>query len=145
MTVLSNSTVRNSLTQSLAEFSSSSVLIVSDKDILFRMVRDCLRDAGITQITVVANRQQASEKLSFESIDFIIIDLDIESNDAVDLISEVKNHKTLFKVPILALTGNAKKEFILKAARAGADDVIVKPFPLKQLRDRVATALTKQQ
>jgi DNA-binding response OmpR family regulator len=139
-----NSTARNSLSQSLAKFGNRSVLIVSDKDVLFRTIRDCLRDAGMQKIAVVPNRKATWEKLNLESSDLLIVDLDVDSNDAIELITEVKNHEIMFQTPIIALTGHAMKEFILKAARAGADDVIVKPFPLKQLRDRVAFALGKK-
>lgn len=138
-----NAVARNSLSQTLSEFSHLSVLIVSDKDVLFRTIRDCLRDAGMTRVSVVPNRKSAWEKLEFDRAELMIIDMDVESNDSLELIDEVKKHDTLFQTPIIAVTGHALKDHILKIARAGADDVMVKPFPLKQLRDRVAAALNK--
>lgn len=131
------------LTNSLAEFANRVVLIVSDKDIVYRMVRDCLKDCGMLRVSVVPGRKATWESVSATVPDLVIVDVDIDSNDALDLIAEIRAHEFMFKTPVIALTGHAMKDHILKIARAGADDVLVKPFPLRKLRDRVIVAFSK--
>ncbi|MEM6902635.1 MAG: response regulator [Pseudomonadota bacterium] len=119
----------------------ASVVLFSDKPVLMRAVRDHLRERKFTNITVISDHERVLSTMRTQATDLLVVDMDVEDDWSMKVMKKIREDKYLFRVPIIALSGNASKDTVLKAARAGANDVMVKPFPLKQLHDRVVAAL----
>jgi len=67
--------------------------------------------------------------------DLFILDIEMPEMDGYELAERIeKAGKT---APIIYLTGNATKEYVLKALNSGAADFIVKPVTQKQVLERI--------
>lgn len=74
---------------------------------------------------------------STEQIDLIIVDLDEIRQDDYELLKCIQNHYLYKKIPILVETTIQRTEEIAEAIEKGVDDVIVKPFNLDIVRQRI--------
>ena len=83
---------------------------------------------------------QAQELLD-ESIDLIILDINLPDGSGLDLCREVRKTS---RVPIIILTANDMEIDIVTGLEMGADDYITKPFSLMVLRARVNAVLRRK-
>lgn len=121
----------------------ANLILFSDKPVLMRAIRDHLRECKFTNVTVITDPERLMTAMRSQGADLLIADMDVEQDCSLKVMKKIREDDHLFRVPIIALSGNASKDTVLKAARAGANDVVVKPFPLKQLHDRVVAALSR--
>jgi DNA-binding NtrC family response regulator len=79
---------------------------------------------------------------SFRDIDLVVTDLKMPRVDGIDLLRKVRevNRETGF----LIVTGHGTVETAVEALKAGADDYILKPLDLFELRNRVQQILEKR-
>ena len=75
-----------------------------------------------------------AEKLFDDSIDLVILDVNLPDGSGLDLCREIRKSS---HVPIIFLTANDLKIDIVTGLESGADDYITKPFSLAVLRARV--------
>jgi PleD family two-component response regulator len=73
--------------------------------------------------------------LENNSPSLFILDINMPEMDGYELAKEIR--KRGHKAPIIFLTGNAEKEYVLKAIQAGAADFVVKPINKEQLLERI--------
>ena len=75
-----------------------------------------------------------AEKLFDDSIDLVILDVNLPDGSGLDLCREIRKSSS---VPIIFLTANDLEIDIVTGLESGADDYITKPFSLAVLRARV--------
>ncbi len=83
---------------------------------------------------------QAQELLD-ESIDLIVLDINLPDGSGLDLCREIRKTS---RVPIIILTANDMEIDIVTGLEMGADDYITKPFSLMVLRARVNAVLRRK-
>ena len=81
-----------------------------------------------------------AEKLFDDSIDLVILDVNLPDGSGLDLCREIRKSS---HVPIIFLTANDMEIDIVTGLESGADDYITKPFSLAVLRARV-NAVTRR-
>lgn len=69
--------------------------------------------------------------------DFIILDKNISGVDSFSLISQIRSSSNLASVPVLIITGFEDLETKMNAIQLGADDVLIKPFLLEELKLKI--------
>jgi two-component system chemotaxis response regulator CheY len=70
--------------------------------------------------------------------DLIISDLNMPQMSGMELLKHVRNSNKLAHLPFLMITAEATKPNVVKAAKAGVTDFIVKPFSVHQLTTKIA-------
>ena len=83
-----------------------------------------------------------AEKNFDESIDLIILDINLPDGNGVDFCRKIRKTS---QVPIIFLTANDMEIDIVTGLESGADDYITKPFSLAVLRARINTILRRKQ
>ena len=83
-----------------------------------------------------------AEKNFDESIDLIILDINLPDGNGVDFCRKIRK---ISQVPIIFLTANDMELDIVTGLESGADDYITKPFSLAVLRARINTVLRRKQ
>lgn len=63
----------------------------------------------------------------------LLTDLQMPNLDGLGLIRRVRSQPQLVTLPIVILTANHKKDLLLSALAAGADDFLLKPFSCAEL------------
>lgn len=80
-----------------------------------------------------------------ERPDFVVTDLMLPELSGLDLITRARRTYWGALVPILVLTANTRAGTLMESFRCGADDFMVKPFSLQELRIRVASIYVRHQ
>ena len=87
-----------------------------------------------SETVVQAFSVKEAEKLFDDSIDLVILDVNLPDGSGLDLCREIRKSSS---VPIIFLTANDLEIDIVTGLESGADDYITKPFSLAVLRARV--------
>lgn len=87
-----------------------------------------------SETVVQAYCVKEAEKLFDDSIDLVILDVNLPDGSGLDLCREIRKRSN---VPIIFLTANDLEIDIVTGLESGADDYITKPFSLAVLRARV--------
>jgi two-component system chemotaxis response regulator CheY len=77
------------------------------------------------------------ELASLQPLDLIISDFNMPEMDGMGLLHAVRAHPVSRRLPFILLTGRGDRELVVKAAQAGANNYLVKPFTPESLRAKV--------
>jgi two-component system response regulator VicR len=115
------------------------ILVVDDEEPLLELVSAILRGEGY-DVHTANGGHKALETLEQESIDLVLLDVMMPEMDGWDVVKEMKSKPTLRDIPIAMLTVKAMSpQYFYSDEVEGLVDYINKPFPKKELIDRVKT------
>ncbi len=115
------------------------ILIIEDDFTLSNGIRLALKSDDYI-IEQAYDIKTAYEKINCNTIDLIILDINLPDGNGLELLAKIKKY---FQVPVIILTANNLEIDIVTGLEMGADDYITKPFSLMVLRARVNTQLRK--
>ena len=113
----------------------SPILIAEDSPLLSRLITDCLKKAGYTNLIVTMNGQEAWDKLQEfekagnvrEKVHCIITDIEMPLMDGHRLTKLVKTNDNMKKIPLLIFSSLVNEEMRIKGEQLGADAQLTKP------------------
>lgn len=113
----------------------SPILIAEDSPLLSRLITDCLKKAGYTNLIVTMNGQEAWDKLTElknvgnvrEKVHCIITDIEMPLMDGHRLTKLVKTDDVMKKIPLIIFSSLVNEEMRIKGAKLGADAQLTKP------------------
>lgn len=108
------------------------VMTVDDSATVRQALQMVLSDAGYDVLEAV-DGQDALDKLSSESVDMLVTDLNMPKVDGIDLIQQVRQRPGNRFMPIIMLTTESQPEKKSAGKSAGASGWITKPFRPEQL------------
>lgn len=115
-------------------------LLVEDDELLAAGIQRALEREGL-HVDWLDNGKHALEALFTETFDIVILDLSLPGMDGLDVLSNVRSENN--DTPVLILTARDTVNDRVKGLDCGADDYLVKPFELVELKARVR-ALTRR-
>ncbi len=116
------------------------VLVAEDDLGIGDLVSEDLRDQGYA-VDWAQDGDEAWSLLESFSYDLLVLDLMLPGRDGFDLAVTLRaQHNTL---PILMLTARGNVTDRVRGLQAGADDYLVKPFHLDELRARILALLRR--
>lgn len=111
-------------------------LLLADDSIAIQKVIDLtFTDEGM-EVTTVGDGQDALEKLNQFTPDVVLADIFMPGVDGYELCKFIKQDERFRGVPVMLLVGSFEPFDEAAAKRAGADDVVTKPF--QSIRDLVS-------
>jgi two-component system, chemotaxis family, chemotaxis protein CheY len=119
------------------------VLVVDDQNIVRQMTRMTLEEIGIRHIHEAENGRKGMDIASLQPLDLIISDFNMPEMDGLNFLRAVRGHPIARKVPFILLTGRGDRELVVKAAQAGVNNYLVKPFTAAILREKVEQVMGK--
>ena len=113
----------------------SPILIAEDSPLLSRLITDCLKKAGYTNLIVTMNGQEAWDKLTeFEKagnerdkVHCISTDIEMPMMDGHRLTKLVKTNDNMKKIPLIIFSSLVNEEMRIKGKQLGADAQLTKP------------------
>ena len=117
------------------------VLIVEDSDVIRRVLALILEAEGYRVIESADGRQVAALARQ-QRPDVITLDLSLPDVDGRDVLRKLGTDELLREVPVVVLSAFA--DTLNAAERWYAADVIVKPFDLDDLLERLERAVTRR-
>lgn len=79
-----------------------------------------------------------------EPPDLILLDLNLPDLDGLSLCREVRETPAVSDLPVIMLTARAQENDRVLGLDLGADDYIVKPFSLRELKSRIRALLRRR-
>jgi two-component system, chemotaxis family, chemotaxis protein CheY len=117
------------------------VLVVDDQFSVRQMTRLALEKIGVRLIHEAENGQEALTKALAQPLDLIISDFNMPEMDGIGLLRAVRGHQGIRKTPFILITGRGDRELVVKAAQAGVNNYVVKPFDDATLRQKMEAVL----
>lgn len=114
------------------------ILIVDDFSTMRRIIKNVLHELGFDNTEEADDGTSALPMLKAGNYDFLITDWNMPGMQGIDLLKALRAEPKLAKLPVLMVTAEAKREQIVKAAEAGVNGYIVKPFTAETLKEKIA-------
>jgi two-component system, chemotaxis family, chemotaxis protein CheY len=121
------------------------VLVVDDQFSVRQMTRLALEKIGVRMIHEAENGQDALLTALAQPLDLIISDFNMPEMDGIGLLRAVRGHQAIRKLPFILITGRGDRELVVKAAQAGVNNYVVKPFDETILRQKMEAVLGRLQ
>jgi len=120
------------------------ILVVDDDPKVRELIQNyfTMRSEDINCV-MAADTQQAVMKLSNQEFDIVLIDNVMPGKLGIDFAVTLKRSIKYGKLPIVLMSGALQQDDVLKAIDAGIKDILVKPFSLKQLNEKIQRVLKK--
>jgi DNA-binding response OmpR family regulator len=110
------------------------ILIVEDEKSLANEIRDFLKSQNFLCETANTG-MEASEKITINLYDFVLLDLGLPDYNGLDLLKEARKNQS--EASFIIITARGEVEDKVKGLDLGADDYLAKPFALVELLSRI--------
>jgi DNA-binding response OmpR family regulator len=120
--------------------SQARILVVEDDDNIAALLGRELRGLGHT-VDLVRYAEDALFAARGNDYALMIVDLGLPDGDGLDLVRELRRRTV--EAPILMLTARRRVEDRVIGLSSGADDYLVKPFAVPEVRARVTALLRR--
>ena len=111
------------------------VLLVENNEELLTLMKKLLQNRY--HIITATNGQEALDTIHANSVDIIVADVTLPQMNGYEMTIQIKQDTDLGHLPVILLTTKMLEEERLEALTAGADDLISKPFRLRELQLRI--------
>lgn len=110
------------------------VLIAEDSSVIQNLVKKILEFQNF-EITAVKNGEQVLQMLQKEPFDIILLDINMPVMDGMESVKAIRAlaDKDKAKVPVVAITGNARNYSEEEFKEAGFNEVLMKPLNFDKL------------
>lgn len=116
------------------------VLVVDDEPTVRKCVKLSLVSEGI-DCDEAANGDEALSLLGQNVYDLVLTDIEMPVVTGMELLRMIRNRHGLGNLKVLVFSGRSSPNEMARMMSAGADDYLVKPLSIVQLRSRVNAAL----
>ena len=117
------------------------ILLVEDNRRLSESLRATLADDGYS-VDAAYDGIEGEEMASFTSYDVIILDVMLPRRDGIEVCRSLRDQRVA--TPVLMLTARDGLEDRVLGLDSGADDYLVKPFEIAELRARLRALMRRQ-
>ncbi len=115
------------------------ILLVEDSLVTQSIVRSALKD--VCEVHTADCVAAAVGVLAGGEFDLILLDINLPDGDGFQVYEKVRSIERFKLTPILFLTARVEREDKVRGFQLGADDYIVKPFDVVELRMRISSKL----
>lgn len=116
------------------------ILTVDDSKTVRIIVRKAFKSFDC-EILEAANGVEGLAAASKETPDIILLDVTMPVMDGVEMLTKLKADPATRSIPVIMLTAEGGRETVLKIAKIGIRDYIVKPFKEDVLCEKVARVI----
>lgn len=113
------------------------ILVVDDFSTMRRIIKNLLRELGLTNVAEADDGKTALPKLQAGDFDLLITDWNMPGMTGIELLRAVREDESLAHLPVLMVTAEARRDQIVEAAQAGVNGYIIKPFTAGTLKEKL--------
>ena len=118
----------------------ASILVVEDDQGIQDMLTYALEPDGY-QLYSALSVKDAWQIIEEKAPDLVLLDWMLPDSSGIDLLHRIRKYHS--KLPVIMLTAKAEEEDRVLGLDMGADDYIVKPFSVKELKSRIQAVLRR--
>ncbi len=119
------------------------VLIVDDEETNLRLLTKIFTRYGY-QIRTACDGEEALQLVEEETPDIVLLDLSMPRMDGLTTCRRLRSHFHTRGLPIIMVTARGSTADKILGFRAGADDYVVKPFDVEELKARIEGTLARR-
>jgi two-component system chemotaxis response regulator CheY len=116
------------------------VLIVEDSLTMRNIIKNVFKQLGFSpdDLLEAENGEEALKILEEhgDEINLITLDVNMPVKNGFDTLKEIRANPKYNHIKIVMITTEAKKDFVIKVLKAGANNYIVKPFTAQTLKKK---------
>lgn len=113
------------------------ILVIDDEPTNLKLLERMLSVQGYRNLCLVQDSRLAIDQYTLEQPDLILLDINMPHLDGYQVMEQLQALGDPLLPPIIVLTAQRGREFLLKALQGGARDFISKPFDQGELLMRV--------
>lgn len=121
---------------------SAHILIVEDEESLTTLLRYNLEAEGF-QVDVAVRGDEADLRLHETTPDLVLLDWMVPGLSGIELCRRIRARRETERLPVIMLTARGEETDRVRGLSTGADDYVVKPFALKELKARLRALLRR--
>lgn len=118
-----------------------SIVAVDDSRIMLKTLEDMLSEQYLFHGFSRAAR--ALNYIAQFPPSLILLDIDMPEVDGYAMLGIIRESDGLSKIPVIFLTSNNERDYVIKAVKYGADDYIVKPIDKGKLISKIEALLPR--
>ncbi|HUW41611.1 MAG TPA: HD domain-containing phosphohydrolase [Rectinemataceae bacterium] len=119
----------------------SRIMLVDDEPANLKVLGKMLEMQGYSNVVSVQDPRTVVELYRRERTDLVLLDLNMPHMSGFDVMARLRELEERTPAPIIVLTAQTGKEFLVRAFEGGARDYVTKPFDVHELLARVRTML----
>lgn len=96
------------------------------------------------QVITVSDSHRALEELAGVIPNLVLLDWMLPDMSGIELLRRMRREPRLKEIPVIMLTARGEEADRVRGLECGADDYVVKPFSIRELKARINTHLRKQ-
>lgn len=128
----------------MSKMAKVNILVVDDDPKVRELIQTFFSIKSEEVVCVMASdTQQAVLKMSNQEFDIILIDNVMPGRSGIDYALSLRKSIKYSRTPIILMSGALQQDDVLRAMEGGLKDILVKPFSLKQLSDKIASCLKR--
>lgn len=117
------------------------ILMVDDEPANLKLLERMLASDGYTQCVSIADPREVAAAYRAKETDLILLDINMPHLDGYQVMAQLQALGDPLLPPIVILTAQHQKDYLMRALSAGAADFISKPFDRDELLMRVRNLL----
>jgi two-component system cell cycle response regulator len=119
------------------------ILSVDDSKMIHSVIAKAFKTYNV-ELLFASNGVEGLAVATREKPDIIILDVTMPVMDGIETLTKLKTDPSLKDIPVIMLTAEAGKENVIKIARIGIRDYIIKPFTEQLVVERVSRIIDLQ-
>jgi two-component system cell cycle response regulator len=119
------------------------ILSVDDSKMIHSVIGKAFKNYNV-ELSFAINGVEGLAVATRENPDLIILDVTMPVMDGVETLTKLKADPVLKDIPVIMLTAEAGRENVIKIAKIGIRDYIIKPFTEQLVVERVGRVIDLQ-
>ncbi|MDE6283242.1 MAG: response regulator transcription factor [Muribaculaceae bacterium] len=121
---------------------SARILVVDEDPAICEMIRDNFAGEGYEVESCYTGDE--TYNLDLSQYELVLLDLSIDDNNGLGVVEQIKQIYEPDEVAVIAYSVKMSPQTIIQALNAGADDYLIKPFSIRELKARVRSVLRRR-
>lgn len=123
-------------------FSANTHAMVIDANDNIRMaIYRMFLETGVANVYQAKSMNEARKILTTKKLDIIVMEWDLKVMTGAELIAEIRQEGESKNAALLVCSASINKEMVAQAIRAGASEILAKPFNYKLFKEKVYKAI----
>ncbi|MBB6558622.1 CheY-like chemotaxis protein [Acidovorax soli] len=123
--------------------SKTTVLLAEGASAMRQALASQLQSFGFGQVLQARDGTRALQLLRAEPVHVVICDMDMQGMDGLALLEAMRTDPKLAGLPFMLMSGGLDRDSAARAIRLGIGDLLVKPFTVRRLIERMQRVLQR--
>ena len=123
----------------------ANILIVEDSITMRQLIIFALKRLKEIKVTEASDGMEALRKLSEQSFDMVIADINMPVMDGLKLVLHIRSNLNYRHIPVIIITTEGAEEDKQRAIALGADAYLTKPIQTQKLLEIVRLYIEKHE